>query len=203
MVQEKTLLERIAEALLATLLKLYALLMSCFGINVRPRPPALAARAGDIVDLVENAPARTDTVVKMLNPSLGLRTRQAADAMSRGQKAPTAWLDPTKPQEKRVLDWLERNRLDALNAIASARPVPLEAHVRGTRAFPGLPPMEVAPKSVPYDYDEWVAWLRERKSSSGDDSFSPDDVDKIERQAAALADRRLSPTDLAWQASRA
>jgi hypothetical protein len=203
MVQEKTLIERIADGMLATLRRLYALLMACLGIGVRPRPPALADRAECLVDQVEKAPARTDTVVKMLSPSLGIRTRQSAEVMSRGQKVPPAWLDPAKPVEKRILDWLERNKLDALSAIASARPIPLEAHVRGTRALPGLPPMEVAPKSVPFTVDQWIEWLTSRKTSSGDDGFTPDDVDKIERQAEALADRRLSPTDLEWQASRA
>ena len=201
MVQEKTLLQRIAEGIAATLMRLFALLMSCFGIDVRPRQPALADRAGDLVDLVEKAPARreAETVVKMLNPSLGIRTRQAADAMSRGQKVPPAWLNPDVALEKKVLDWLVRHRLDALSAIASARPVPLEAHVNGSRTLPGLPPMEQAPVSEPYDEQEWVAWLVERQIRLGNDD---PDIDVIERQARALAGRRMSPTDVEWEIER-
>jgi hypothetical protein len=201
MLIEKSLLQRIAEGMAATLMRLFALLMSCLGIDVRPRPPALADRAGDLVDLVEKAPARREkeTVVKMLNPSLGIRTRQAAEAMSRGQSAPPAWLNPDVAIEKKILDWLERNRLDALSAIASARPVPLEAHVNGSKNLPGLPPMDQAPASEPYDEQEWISWLVERQIRIGNDD---PDIDVIERQARALAGRRMSPTDVKWQIER-
>lgn len=201
MVLEKTLLQRIAEAMIATVWRLYALLMSCLGVDVRPRPPALADRAEDFVDLVEEAPARRapETVVKMLNPSLGIRTRQAAEAMSRGQAVPPAWLNPDVPMEKKVLDWLVRHRLDALSAIASARPVPLEAHLNGSRPLPGLPPMDQAPVSEPYDEQEWVAWLVERQIRIGNDD---PDIDSIEKQARALAGRRMSPTDVKWEIER-
>lgn len=201
MLNEKSLLQRIAEGMAATLRRLYELLMACLGMDMRTRPPALADRAGDLVDLVEKAPAKRapETVVKMLNPSLGIRTRQAAEAMSRGQKVPPAWLNPDVPMEKKVLDWLVRHRLDALSAIASARPVPLEAHVNGSKPLPGLPPMDQAPVSEPYDEQEWIAWLVERQIRIGNDD---PDIDVIERQARALAGRRMSPTDVKWEIER-
>ncbi len=188
-------LAAVIDAMVRMMLRLFYALVG------RQMEPALADTAAAIVQRAAPAPAypgedrRPATVVRMLNPSLGIRTRQAAQALAADRPIPASLLDPKKPLEKKILAWLERHKLDALGAIMSARPVPLEAHLNGSRPFPGLPPLDEAPKSEPYTYAEWIHWLADREYQKGNDE---PDIDKIEKMAAALEKRNMSPVDLVW-----
>ncbi|SMC32633.1 hypothetical protein SAMN06297251_10159 [Fulvimarina manganoxydans] len=136
----------------------------------------------------------------ILPPSLGNRVRMAADAMRQDRRVGTGLLDPADPEEKRILDWLFRNRLDALDMIASTPASMLQMHVTGERRHPTLPAMDEPQRGVPLDVPEWAALLQRWERERGN---SDPDPDRIYKQAKSLARDNYSLEDFITQARRA
>ncbi|SMC58325.1 hypothetical protein SAMN06297251_10467 [Fulvimarina manganoxydans] len=168
-------------------------------------PPALASRAAaTIAKAVQEdaAVADDDLPVRRMPiplPSLGERVRRAADCMRHDRAIGKNLLNPADPEEAKILEWLKRYKLEALDAIASTPAFALQMHVTGCRRHPGLPGMNEPKKGVPLDGLEWAAWLQRFERERGNQEPCPE---RIRLMAIALEERNFSVEELITQARR-
>lgn len=137
------------------------------------------------VEKEEDAPARPRVHVP---PSLGQRVRMAAERM-RTDRPIGDLLDPKDQEEARIIAWLTRYRLEALDAIASTPPAYLQMHVTGRQRHPGLPAMDEPQCGEPLSLQEWAAWLQNFERERGN---SDPDPDRIYTLARILSDENYS-----------
>ena len=153
MVTEKTLLQRIAEAMALTIWKLYALLMGCLGIDVRPVPPELATSAIGVSDQVDDAldEARSSRPVIRMQMSLEEKIKRAAGAMSAADTTRICGgLNPSDPVEGEALTWLRGCEMH-LDTIAGASIQRIEDHLDSTRLIADVPEYRLDPGVVRLD----------------------------------------------------
>lgn len=209
MVKEKTVLERIAEALLATLWKFYALIMGLFGIDVRPVPPELADKAVGVANQIDAAveQARNNRPAFEVQMSLGEKAKRTAQSMITADTTRVCGcLNPALPADADVLEWLRGPAAYNLDQIAASRARRIEEHLEGVREIAGLPTLRQPEPSVTFLNSGHIAEEEDIRNAVierivGTDPDNTPDVDDVEEEVQRWLERGVLNSDLAWIAA--
>lgn len=209
MMTDKSLLQRIAEGILAMLMRLYALIMGCLGIDVRPVPPELAASAIGVANQIDAAveQARNNRPAFEVQMSLGEKAKRTAQSMITADTTRVCGcLNPALPADADVLEWLRGPAAYNLDQIAGSSARRIEEHLEGVREIAGLPTLRRPEPGVTILNPGHIAEEEDIRNAVierivGTDPDNTPDVDDVEEEVQRWLERGVLNSDLAWIAA--